>query len=244
MEELQRSLALFQPEVAVLAGLLLVVVVDSIGAAWRNAADAGADPRHARRRPRPRPQPPGLGAKASIFSGMLVVDPWGGLQGHPRRGRPPDRPRLHVPQRARAPWARAGGALRPRAVAPPLLDAARGGERPRDALPLPGDGLDHVLRDGGLPEGGSDVERGFAEVRPLRRRLHGDDALRPLFLYGLTGTTALPGIQEFLAAGIPRRTDSRSTRSRCSSWSASASRSPPCPSTSGAPTSTRARRRR
>ena len=38
MEELVRSLALFGPEIAVVAGLLLVVVVDSIGAAWRNAA--------------------------------------------------------------------------------------------------------------------------------------------------------------------------------------------------------------
>jgi hypothetical protein len=73
MEELQRSLALFRPESAVLAGLLLVVVVDSIGAAWRNAAmrlltlaslavalglafDLQAS-----------------GAKGAIFSGMLVV---------------------------------------------------------------------------------------------------------------------------------------------------------------------------
>ncbi|PYQ03399.1 MAG: hypothetical protein DMF82_13315 [Acidobacteria bacterium] len=43
------------------------------------------------------------------------------------------------------------------------------------------------------------------------------------FLYGLTGTTSLPAIREFLAA---------------------ASRRPPCPSTSGAPTSIRARPRR
>ena len=40
MEELLRSLALFKPETALVAGLLLVVVVDSIGAAWRNAACA------------------------------------------------------------------------------------------------------------------------------------------------------------------------------------------------------------
>ena len=38
MDELLRSLALFQPEVALTAGLLLVVLVDSTGAAWRGAA--------------------------------------------------------------------------------------------------------------------------------------------------------------------------------------------------------------
>jgi NADH-quinone oxidoreductase subunit N len=77
MEELQRSLALFQPEAVLTAGLLLVVVVDSIGAAWRNAAmrvltlaslalalglafDLQAS-----------------GAEGALFSGMLVVDPLG-----------------------------------------------------------------------------------------------------------------------------------------------------------------------
>jgi NADH-quinone oxidoreductase subunit N len=77
MEELQRSLALFRPEVAVLAGLLLVVVVDAIGALWRNAAmrvlTLGS-----------LAVALGLsfnlqssGAKASVFSGMLIVDPLG-----------------------------------------------------------------------------------------------------------------------------------------------------------------------
>jgi NADH-quinone oxidoreductase subunit N len=77
MEELLRSLALFKPEIAIVAGLLLVVVVDSIGAAWRNAtmrvltlASLAA----------------ALGlsfnlqasaAKGTLFSGMLVVDPLG-----------------------------------------------------------------------------------------------------------------------------------------------------------------------
>jgi NADH-quinone oxidoreductase subunit N len=77
MEELLRSLAFFGPETALVAGLLLVVVVDSIGAAWRNGAmrlltlaslavalglafDLQAS-----------------GAKGSLFSGMLVVDPLG-----------------------------------------------------------------------------------------------------------------------------------------------------------------------
>jgi NADH-quinone oxidoreductase subunit N len=38
MEELARSLALFKPETALTAGLLLVVIADSIGGAFRNAA--------------------------------------------------------------------------------------------------------------------------------------------------------------------------------------------------------------
>ena len=38
MEELVRSLALFRPETALVAGLLLVVLADATLAAWRNAA--------------------------------------------------------------------------------------------------------------------------------------------------------------------------------------------------------------
>ncbi len=77
MEELLRSLALFKPEIALVAGLLLVVVADSIGAAWKNAAvrlltlaslavalGLAFNLQHS-------------GAQASIFSGMLVVDPLG-----------------------------------------------------------------------------------------------------------------------------------------------------------------------
>jgi NADH-quinone oxidoreductase subunit N len=77
MEELQRSLALFHPEAVLTAGLLLVVVVDSIGAAWRNAvmrvvtlaalalALGFAFNLQA------------SGAEGALFSGMLVVDPLG-----------------------------------------------------------------------------------------------------------------------------------------------------------------------
>ena len=77
MDELVRSLALFRPELALTAGLMLVVVVDSTLAAWRNAAarvlclaslavalgfafNLQAS-----------------GASAAIFSGALVVDPLG-----------------------------------------------------------------------------------------------------------------------------------------------------------------------
>jgi len=77
MEEIARSLTCFGPEIALVAGLLLVVVADSIGASWRNTAcrvlslaslatalglafNLGSS-----------------GASTSLFSGMLVVDPLG-----------------------------------------------------------------------------------------------------------------------------------------------------------------------
>jgi NADH-quinone oxidoreductase subunit N len=75
MEELLRSLALFRPETALVLGLLLVVVADSTLAGWRNAAAkaiaivsllaalAFAFQLHA------------AGASSSLFSGQVVVDP-------------------------------------------------------------------------------------------------------------------------------------------------------------------------
>jgi NADH-quinone oxidoreductase subunit N len=77
MDEVLRSLALFEPELALVAGLVLVVIVDSIGGRWRNAAArllslaslaaalGFAFNLHA------------SGARAAVFSGMLVVDPLG-----------------------------------------------------------------------------------------------------------------------------------------------------------------------
>src|SRR5512134_1600399 len=77
MEELQRSLALFRPEAAVLAGLLLVVVVDSIGAAWRNAAMRLITLASLAVALGLSFNLQAAGAKAAIFSGMLTVDPLG-----------------------------------------------------------------------------------------------------------------------------------------------------------------------
>jgi NADH-quinone oxidoreductase subunit N len=77
MEEVLRSLGLFKPEIALTVGLLLVVIADSIGGAWRNgavrllslgtlvAALAYAVELQV------------AGASGSVFSGMLVVDPLG-----------------------------------------------------------------------------------------------------------------------------------------------------------------------
>ena len=77
MEELVRSLALFRPELALTAGLMLVVVADSTLAAWRGAAArvlclaslaialGFAFNLQA------------AGVSSAIFSGALVVDPLG-----------------------------------------------------------------------------------------------------------------------------------------------------------------------
>ena len=77
MEELLRSLALFKPETALVAGLLLVVITDSIGAAWRNAAVRLLTLASLAMALGLAFNLQSSGAKASIFSGMLVVDPLG-----------------------------------------------------------------------------------------------------------------------------------------------------------------------
>lgn len=75
MDELLRSLAWFRPETALLAGLLLVVVVDSIGGAWRNLAmrvlTAGALFAALGFTLELQAQ----GARGALFSGALVIDP-------------------------------------------------------------------------------------------------------------------------------------------------------------------------
>jgi len=75
MDELQRSLAWFRPETALTLGLLLVVLVDAFGGAWRNvamrvltAASLAVALGYAL-------ELQAAGAKGLLFSGMLVVDP-------------------------------------------------------------------------------------------------------------------------------------------------------------------------
>ena len=77
MEELLRSLALFKPEAALTAGLLLVVIADSIGGAWRNAAVRVLTVASLATALGFAFGLQAAGAKASLFSGMLVVDPLG-----------------------------------------------------------------------------------------------------------------------------------------------------------------------
>ena len=62
------------------------------------------------------------------------------------------------------------------------------------------------------------------------------------FLYGLAGTTSLPGIRAFLGAGLTRREPLRGLRHRAPGLRGLRLQDRRrCPSTSGAPTSTRAR---
>src|SRR3972149_6260669 len=75
MDELTRSLAWFRPEIALVAGLLLVVIVDSIGGAWRGpvmrlltVGALGAGLAFAF-------ELQAAGAKGMLFSGMTVIDP-------------------------------------------------------------------------------------------------------------------------------------------------------------------------
>jgi NADH-quinone oxidoreductase subunit N len=77
MEEVLRSLALFRPEVTLTVGLLLVVVLDSIGGAWRKDAvrvvslvTLVASVAFAARLQ-------AAGAAGALFSGIVVVDPLG-----------------------------------------------------------------------------------------------------------------------------------------------------------------------
>ncbi len=77
MEELQRSLALFRPEAVLTGGLLLVVLVDSIGAAWRNAAMRLLTLASLALALGLAFNLQASGAKSALFSGMVVVDPLG-----------------------------------------------------------------------------------------------------------------------------------------------------------------------
>jgi NADH-quinone oxidoreductase subunit N len=77
MEEVLRSLALFHPEVALTVGLLLVVVLDSIGGAWRNGAIRVASLATLVASLAFAARLQSAGATGSLFSGIVVVDPLG-----------------------------------------------------------------------------------------------------------------------------------------------------------------------
>jgi NADH-quinone oxidoreductase subunit N len=77
MEELLRSLALFKPETALVAGMLLVVVADTIGASWRNAAVRTLTLASLAVALGFAFNLQASGASASLFSGMVAVDPLG-----------------------------------------------------------------------------------------------------------------------------------------------------------------------
>jgi len=77
MEELVRSLALFRPETALVAGLLLVVLADATLAAWRNAAAKAITLVSLLAALVFAFQLQAAGTSASVFAGQVVVDPLG-----------------------------------------------------------------------------------------------------------------------------------------------------------------------
>ena len=77
MEELVRSLALFRPETALVAGLLLVVLADATLAAWRNAAAKAITVASLLAALVFAFQLQAAGTSASVFAGQVVVDPLG-----------------------------------------------------------------------------------------------------------------------------------------------------------------------
>ena len=77
MEEVLRSLALFRPETALVVGLLLVVIADSIGGAGRNAAVRVLSVATLLVALYLSVELQAAGARGAIFSGMLAVDPLG-----------------------------------------------------------------------------------------------------------------------------------------------------------------------
>jgi len=204
MDELQRSLAFFRPETALTAGLLLVVLVDAFGFAWRNvvvrvltiAALAAALGYSLELQ--------AAGAKASLFSGMLVVDPLGAafklvlvaaglltvLAFSFRNSR-----ELHGLGQGEL------FALVLALVLSCLLLAAA-----NDAVMLYL-ALEMVSITSYVMVAYLKGDR-MSNEASLKYVLFGAASTGAMIygfslLYGLTGTTALPGIQEYLAAGVP-----------------------------------------
>jgi NADH-quinone oxidoreductase subunit N len=75
MDELQRSLAWFRPETALTLGLLLVVLVDAFGGPWRNAAMRVLTAASLAVALGFTLELQAAGARGLLFSGMLVIDP-------------------------------------------------------------------------------------------------------------------------------------------------------------------------
>jgi NADH-quinone oxidoreductase subunit N len=77
MEEVLRSLSLFKPEIALTVGLLLVVIADSIGGAWRNGAVRVLSVATLVAALGFAVELQASGARGAAFSGMVAVDPLG-----------------------------------------------------------------------------------------------------------------------------------------------------------------------
>jgi NADH-quinone oxidoreductase subunit N len=77
VDEIARSLAWFRPETVLTVGLLLVVLVDSIGGGWRNAAARVLTAGSLAAALVFALELQAAGARGALFSGMVVVDPLG-----------------------------------------------------------------------------------------------------------------------------------------------------------------------
>jgi NADH-quinone oxidoreductase subunit N len=204
MEELQRSLALFKPETALVAGLLLVVVVDSIGAAWRNAAmrlltlaslavalgfafNLQAS-----------------GAKAALFSGMLVVDPLGAAFKVVLVAAGLLTVLAFTFRNSRELQGLGQGELMALVLALALSSMLLAAANDLVMLYL---ALEMVSITSYVMVAYLKGDR-MANEASLKYVLFGAASTGTMlyglsFLYGMAGTTSLPGVQEFLAGGIP-----------------------------------------
>jgi NADH-quinone oxidoreductase subunit N len=204
MEDLQRSLALFKPEIALTAGLLLVVLVDSIGAAWRNAAMRLLTLASLAVALGLAFNLQASGAKQALFSGMLVVDPLGAAFKVILLAAGLLTVLVFTFRNSRELHGLGQGELMALVLALVLSSALLAAVNDLVMLYL---ALEMVSITSYVMVAYLKGDR-MANEASLKYVLFGAASTGTMlyglsFLYGMTGTTALPGIQEFLAGGIP-----------------------------------------
>ena len=233
------SLAAFAPELALAGTLCVVLLVDLIVgrlrigwvaaltiagvavAAWLTLATGHAPPH-------------------GLFFGLIARDPFGdfwkllvpGDGGADGVGLAARR-RRHRRERRRVLRARHGDHDR--------HDADGVGRRSADRVPVARDGVDHELRARRLPAARAPIGGGGAQVRHLRRRRLGRDALR--HVAALRSWRQRPASRRSCRRPRPRRRRRRCCSRSCCVSPGSATRLPRCRSTCGARTSTKARPR-
>ena len=204
MEELQRSLALFKPEVALTAGLLLVVVVDSVGAAWRNVAMRLLTLASLAVALGLAFNLQASGAKEALFSGMLVVDPLGAAFKVILVAGGLLTVLVFTFRNSRELHGLGQGELMALVLALVLSSLLLASANDLVMLYL---ALEMVSITSYVMVAYLKGDR-MANEASLKYVLFGAASTGTMlyglsFLYGMTGTTSLPGVQEFLAGGIP-----------------------------------------
>jgi NADH-quinone oxidoreductase subunit N len=204
MEELQRSLALFEPEIALTAGLLLVVVVDSIGAAWRNAAMRLLTLASLAVALGLAFNLQASGAKQALFSGMLVADPLGAAFKVVLVAAGLLTVLAFTFRNSRELHGLGQGELMALVLALVLSSLLLAAANDLVMLYL---ALEMVSITSYVMVAYLKGDR-MANEASLKYVLFGAASTGTMLyglslLYGMTGTTSLPGIQEFLAGGVP-----------------------------------------